>query len=188
MSTDIYEIHGQDHAELAYAVEYAQSRGARCDALKALYRGIWPVVKALPRHQWAIDPHAIDWVPMLTPIEQALWAEIRYEGAVLYPQHPVGNYFVDFGHPLARVAIECDGKEWHLDHAKDAERQREIESYGWTVYRLTGRACLQLGHMGYDCDGGEVPEESPATMLIRKLGREHGLSSRYAKRSEGAAA
>lgn len=173
--------HNTVHAELAYQVEHAQSRHERCDALQALYRGIWPLVKMLPRHQWAIDPHAINWVPLLTPIEEALWTEIRYEGAVLYPQHPVGNFFVDFGHPVARIAIECDGKRWHMDREKDAARQRAIEAYGWTVYRLTGRQCMQLGRMGYDDDGCEVPEEGPATELIRRVGREHGLASRYVK-------
>lgn len=181
MTEDVYAKHGQEHAELALRVECAQSRGERCDALQALYRGIWPVVKVLPRHQWAIDPHAVNWMAMLSPIEEAMWAEIRYEGAVLYPQHPVGNFFVDFGHPLARVAIECDGKRWHMDREKDATRQRAIEAFGWKVYRLTGRDCFSLGRMDYDDDGGEVPVDGRATQLLRAICREHGLSARYAR-------
>jgi very-short-patch-repair endonuclease len=186
VQVDTYLESLAEYSELAYRVQYAQTRSERCDALQAMYRGIWPTVKKLPCHQWAIDPHAIDWMPMLTPIEQSLWSEIRYEGAVLYPQHPVGRYLVDFGHPVARVAVECDGWRWHQDSERDAARQREIEAFGWKVYRLTGRDCMRLGRMGYDTDGGEVPEEGPATVLLRRLCREYGLSKRYVKAKEEA--
>lgn len=91
--------------------------------------------------EWGIDPYEVDWLQVFTPIENALWYDIRMAGAVMYPQYPVLNYFVDFGSPVAKVAIECDGAAFHQDVEKDAARQRAIESAGWTVYRITGRDC-----------------------------------------------
>jgi hypothetical protein len=40
---------------------------------------------------------------------------------VLYPQYPVGRYFVDFGNPVHKVAIECDGARWH-SYRRDGAR------------------------------------------------------------------
>lgn len=77
----------------------------------------------------------------LTPIEQWLWSDIRHHGAVLYPQYPVGKYFVDFASPRLKVAIECDGAAFHRDREKDAFRQAQIEALGWTVYRISGADC-----------------------------------------------
>lgn len=168
------------HAELAYQFRCSKPGPARYAALQALYRGIWPEVKKTPAHRWTIDPNLIDWSGYFSPIEAAVWGEIRAEGAVLYPQHPVGRFFVDFGNPRARVGIECDGKQWHTDKAKDAARQKEIEAYGWRVYRLTGRQCFALSHEEFDGDGCEVPIDGSAQELIREVCKRHGISPRYA--------
>lgn len=110
--------------------------------------------------QFGIDPYAWehDGGITLTPIERALWSDIRASGAVLYPQYPVGRRFVDFGNPCAKVAIECDGAQWHTDAEADARRQREIEANGWTVYRFTGRECMD--------DEGDVTDDAGRTRLI----------------------
>lgn len=107
---------------------------------------------------------------VLTPIERQLWHDIRAESLVLYPQYPVGRFFVDFGNPVFRVAIECDGAAWHTDLARDAARQREIEAMGWAVYRLTGKQC--------GTDFAEVEDEAgrvrwqagEARVLVRSVG------------------
>lgn len=176
-----YEAMLRDHAELAYQVQHAQSRKERCDALQAFYRGIWPAVKETPRHEWAVDPYAVDWVSLFTPIEAAFWGDIRSEGAVLYPQHPVGGYFVDFGHPVARIAIECDGKRWHADKEKDKRRQEEIEAKGWTVYRITGRQCFSQMREEYDDEGQEIHELGDAAVFLREICRRHRISPRYSR-------
>lgn len=101
-------------------------------------------IKAAGRNEWA-DGDAYLWDHrggiQMTPIETWLWSDIRALDAVLYPQYPVGRYFVDFANPIAKVAIECDGAEWHNDKAKDAARDAELEAMGWTVYRISGSDC-----------------------------------------------
>lgn len=146
------------------------------------YIDLWPAVKALPPDQWAMPPNAFEWNELMSPIELLVWGYIREEGVVLYPQHPVAGYFVDFGHPKVRVALECDGKAFHQDKAKDAARQRAIEAKGWTVYRLRGNECTVQYADRIDSETGEAYEPpSPAQELIRLLGREYGLSSKWKK-------
>lgn len=94
---------------------------------------------------WDLDPYEWDTPKSgirLTPIEAAVWEELRNQDVVMYPQYPVGRYFVDFGNPVAKVAIECDGAAWHKDVEKDSRRQSEIVSMGWRMYRIGGRDCL----------------------------------------------
>ena len=84
-----------------------------------------------------IYPYFHEW--KMTPIEENVWSDIRKFSVPLYPQVPVGQYFVDFGNPWEKVAIEVDGKEWHMNKEKDDKRQKEIESMGWAVYRIPGK-------------------------------------------------
>lgn len=111
--------------------------------IRAHYRAAWPAILAAGKAEWALDPYAHEEAGVVfTPIEQALWSDIRSLDAVLYPQFPVGRRFVDFGNPIARVAIECDGAEFHRNAVADRQRQAEIESHGWTVYRFPGWECV----------------------------------------------
>ncbi len=159
-------------------IRYAKDRGARLSAIDGYYRQAWKQIRTVPAHQWALDVYEIDWTTYMTPIELALWGDIRQEGVVLYPQHPVGRFFVDFGHPVARVAIECDGREFHLDRDKDRARQAEIESFGWTVYRLTGRQCNQDSVEVEDPDSGGISiRPGEAQVLIREVAARHGLAA-----------
>lgn len=53
-------------------------------------------------------------------------------------QLPVRNYFVDFGLPDYKIAIEVDGIYWHQNCKEhDLMRQKEIEKEGWQVIRFT---------------------------------------------------
>lgn len=128
--------------------------------------------------EWALDPYEWDNLGLLrmTPIEEALWSDLRAESIVMYPQYPVGGVFVDFGNPKAKVAIECDGAAYHLDKEKDAARDLHLGKLGWMVYRFTGRACKQ------DFDE-ETMEHSPARQMIQHIGRCHSISRQ--RRSEG---
>lgn len=90
--------------------------------------------------RYAIDPYELE--VEFTPIERAFWHDIRCKGIVMYPQYPVGRVFVDFANPVAKVAVECDGKQWH-DAEKDAIRDAKLAKLGWTVYRITGSDCLK---------------------------------------------
>ena len=109
----------------------------------------------------------------LTPIERALWLDIRAESLVLYPQYPVGRFFVDFGNPVLKVAIECDGERWHLDAAKDADRQAQIESLGWSVYRISGKGCLTDHECVEDEYGRAFIRTSAARLFVRDVAAKH---------------
>jgi hypothetical protein len=171
-------------AEHVLAIRYAQSRGARLEAIRAFYIAAWKEIKTHPAHVWALDPYEVDWPSLFTPIEYALWSQIRAEGIVLYPQHPVAGYFVDFGHPLARVAVECDGAAFHTDKAKDMVRQRAIEAKGWRVYRLTGKACMRDFTEEENEETGAIRLiPSPARVLLREVAERHGLSAKALRRA-----
>ena len=111
------------------------------NAIKSHYKKHEQSILDAGKKEWGIDPYAWDDIYKLTPIESALWADIRSIDCVLYPQYPVGQYFVDFGNPVAKVAIECDGKEFHKDVEKDRKRERNIFMLDWTIYRISGSDC-----------------------------------------------
>jgi very-short-patch-repair endonuclease len=87
----------------------------------------------------------IDWLKLMSPIEQDAWNYIRGFGRMpLYPQYPVGKFFTDFGNPYFKIAIECDGKAFHQDKEKDYKRDCEFHKLGWTVYRVNGSDCHRI--------------------------------------------
>jgi len=55
-------------------------------------------------------------------------------------QHPVGvfgfNYRLDFAWPDQRVALECDGREFH-DFQRDRVRWRRLVAAGWRIVPVT---------------------------------------------------
>jgi len=143
------------------------------DAIKDHYRAALPLLMEAS-DEWGIDPYAWDELGIrLTPIEAALWDDIRAADLVMYPQFPVSGYFVDFGNPSARVAIECDGKRWHQDKEHDAIRQQHIEAKGWTVYRITGKNCFQEPEVFEDEHGTEYALPSPARVFIQTIAERH---------------
>lgn len=110
--------------------------------IRANYRRHQAMVDAQLSDWFDDDPYELgNWLTVFTPIEFSLWQDIRSRGLDLWPQLPVGRFFVDFGNPVAKVAIECDGRQWHQDAAKDAARDQELEAMGWTVIRIPGWQC-----------------------------------------------
>lgn len=129
-------------------------------------------------NEWGTDPYAWDeGLIFLTPIETWLWAEIRACDAVLYPQFPIGRFFVDFANPAAKVAIECDGAAYHTDKAKDARRDAELQALGWTVYRISGSDCAQEGYVEPGVPGA-------ARLFIARICEAHGISRNTRTREE----
>lgn len=93
---------------------------------------------------WDDEPyHLADWLAIFTPIEAAAWIDIRGAGLPLWPQLPVGPFFVDFGNPIKKVALECDGRQWH-NPTKDALRDAKLLEMGWVLYRAPGWQCNAL--------------------------------------------
>lgn len=88
------------------------------------------------------DPYVVDWDRVFTPIERAAWSMIRATGMPLYPQYPVDDYMLDFGDPLQRVAIECDGAAFHVDIERDRRRDVRLAEAGWHTFRVTGSEVL----------------------------------------------
>lgn len=127
-------------------------------------------------HMYGIDPYAWDdgqGMIWMTPIESAMWSDIRNVGIVMYPQYPACGFFLDFANPRAKVAIECDGREFH-DPRKDAMRDKTLQDHGWTVYRVPGWRCLQDGEVE---EGQYKP--SYCEELCKRIGMEHGIGGRF---------
>lgn len=108
-----------------------------------------------------------DWLSIFTPIEMAAWQDIRANGLPLWPQLPVGRFFVDFGNPVVKVALECDGKQWH-DPVKDEARDRVLWDLGWTVYRADGRRCKKVMPFPDDFDALDRVDQEDFIMRRRR--------------------
>ena len=78
--------------------------------------------------------------PNLGPSEQK---EIEAQHLIAYPDMPVT--LPDFAFPDAKIAIYCDGYEFHWERApfqKDRQQSRELQLRGWCVLRFAGREIL----------------------------------------------
>jgi very-short-patch-repair endonuclease len=149
----------------------------RWDAIREHYTRHHDLMMRTPPNEWAIDPYGWD-VGLLhfTPIEQFLWEDLRDANVVIYPQYPVGRFFVDFGNPVAKVAIECDGAAYHKDKVKDAERDRILQAFGWSVYRIRGRDCMQQIDHTFDEDEDDAARQSPAQRFVQLILQRHRIS------------
>ena len=146
-------------------------------AIRAHYEKSGGAIDAAGASSWGVDPYAWDHEAgiVMTPIEMSLWSDIRRAGAVMYPQFPVGQFFVDFGNPCAKVAIECDGAMWHTDTERDARRQKKIEALGWVVYRFTGRECFSDDTETEDEYGRVVREVGYAYKAMSEIVNRHQI-------------
>jgi very-short-patch-repair endonuclease len=79
--------------------------------------------------------------------EKHLWKQLRtleWDGTHFRRQVPMGNYVVDFVSHRHRLIVEVDGPVHELpDVAKrDAERDRWLESRGYSVFRVANQNVL----------------------------------------------
>lgn len=142
------------------------------NAISAFYKKYEKEIFSEPAYEWGLAAYMWDEVPGMidmTPIEAWLWADLRGAGAVVYPQYPVGRYFVDFASPVAKVAIECDGAAFHKDKAKDHARDEELRALGWEVYRISGSDCRT------EADE-ETGESGTARKFIDNICLRHGIT------------
>lgn len=137
-----------------------------------------PEILTTPANRW-FELHVWDTEPAIcmTPIERALWHDLRAVGLVMYPQIPIGPYFADFANPRASVVIECDGKRWH-DPEKDAHRDGYMAANGWKVYRFTGAKCMEMPAVEVDDNGLETERESALVVELRAIGKLHLINCR----------
>jgi very-short-patch-repair endonuclease len=68
--------------------------------------------------------------------EGSLWASIACRPMVMYPEFPVLGYFVDFGNPFLKIAIEADSEKYH-DKDNDRARDCELLEIGWKTFRVS---------------------------------------------------
>lgn len=119
-----------------------ESLGQRFARIREYYKTELP--RMLAAHErtgrMQFDPYRLDFTSDMTPIEAAVWSDIRCAGLPFYPQMPALQYFLDFADPFKLIAIECDGKDWH-DAEKDAKRDARLKEVGWTIYRIPGSMC-----------------------------------------------
>lgn len=148
------------------AISCSDSLSARFSKIKHNY-GIYQKLVDAGFRSWmdACQYEIADWLPLFTPIEMAAWSDIREKNIPLWPQLPVGRFFVDFGNPVVKIALECDGKEWH-DERKDAERDRILGEMGWRVFRAEGWRCKRV--MPYPDDFNDWSEPAKAEFRARK--------------------
>ena len=104
------------------------------------------IINLSKKNRWCnAYANEIDFVSIMSPIEFSAWQAIRSICKIpLYPQYPVGQYWVDFANPHHKIVLECDGKEFHQDIEKDKDRDYFLNSMGWTVYRATGSECNKI--------------------------------------------
>lgn len=107
-------------------------------------------------------------------------------GNYLIPQFQVQSWRLDFalvrkdsdGNLLAKIAIECDGHEFHErtkdQAARDRKRDRELQHLGWVVLRFTGS---EIHRDVYSCCEDAIRhfirvlgEREPADVLARSEG------------------
>lgn len=150
-------------------------RRARNDALEAMLGGSMKPYKALSRIYAGVseyEPYIVDWLRIFTPIEYDAWDTIREFRLPFYPQYPVHGVILDFADTEKKIAIECDGKNWH-DKATDAARDARLASQGWTTYRITGAECRRLidGPCALDekLRDEEITEDEHRTALLNWL-------------------
>jgi hypothetical protein len=138
------------------------------DAAKHFYKLANNAILKGVKNEWAIDPYSWSECISLTPIEISMWSAIRDANLVMYPQYPIDRFFADFANPVAKVVIECDGKQFHTDKEKDSERDKKMNALGWHVYRISGADC----HSEYDEETGV---EGYALRFAKHIGSTHGI-------------
>ncbi len=81
-----------------------------------------------------------------SPIEEYLWEALkRTELSFLaIRQFEIGKYRIDFAFPKYKLAVECDGAEYHRANILQLERDQVRDKYlahkGWRTLRVEGIA------------------------------------------------
>lgn len=79
-----------------------------------------------------------------SPIEEALFLALNSKSMTIgrvSTQVELGPYRIDLALPDAKLAVECDGRDYHSTPGqikKDQERDEYIHRLGWTVLRFPG--------------------------------------------------
>jgi very-short-patch-repair endonuclease len=77
-----------------------------------------------------------------SPIERRLYDALVFRGYAVSTQVPCGKYRIDLALLGPKIAIECDGKEYHSSTEQKAHDRRKdayLRKNGWKVMRFSGR-------------------------------------------------
>lgn len=161
-----------------------ESLSQRFARIREYYRAELPKMMAEYERTGRVhfDPYRLDFTSDMTPIEAAVWSDIRCAGLPFLPQIPALNYFLDFADPFKKIAIECDGKQWH-DAEKDAKRDARLADAGWLVYRIPGSECMRMRRRPIDLLSEHEQNGYPTDEAIRMV-RPHAAEW-FARTSEG---
>ncbi len=76
-----------------------------------------------------------------SPIERRLYNGLTQHNLFPISQYQEGPYRIDLAFPIARIAIEADGKAYHSSpeqKAHDRKKNAYLKRKGWTVLRFSG--------------------------------------------------
>jgi len=76
-----------------------------------------------------------------SPIEHRLYNALADNGYYPVTQVKAGLFRIDIALMTHKIAIECDGKDFHssaIDKARDNRKDAYLRSKGWIVLRFTG--------------------------------------------------
>ena len=82
----------------------------------------------------------------MTPAERVLWEALqgkRMAGLRFRPQHPTGQFVLDFYCPAVKLVVEVGGDIHDLRPEEDAARTQHLEAYGHHVIRFRNEQVLQ---------------------------------------------
>ncbi|MEI5877116.1 MULTISPECIES: DUF559 domain-containing protein [Bacillus cereus group] len=83
----------------------------------------------------------LEYIKTESPIERVMYKLLSNNGFHPRAQVPCGKYRIDLV-VLGRIAIECDGKQWHSSpqqRAHDRKKDVFLRQNGYIVLRFSGR-------------------------------------------------
>ena len=81
---------------------------------------------------------------IFSPIEEYVWNAVVKSGLdkKAVRQYQIGKYKIDIAFPKKKLAVECDGQEYHKSNQdqleKDQARDKYLAKKGWMTLRLSG--------------------------------------------------
>ena len=82
----------------------------------------------------------------MTPAERVLWEALQGKqmaGVRFRPQHPTGQFILDFYCAAVKLVVEVDGDIHDLRKEEDAARTQHLEAYGLQVIRFRNEQVVQ---------------------------------------------
>lgn len=98
--------------------------------------------------QWKQTKQLPDWQRLKTEsyIETRLYDALKQAGYTVHTQYLIAGYIVDLVLKRERIAIECDGAQYHSSPDQKRNDQKKswvLSKAGWKVLRFSGRQINQ---------------------------------------------